>query len=102
MFLFFLFIDFSMPGTFQMVPLKMSILDIEGTKTYFFKVMINNFFLLLLFIEFQARLPNNKYVNVRIRLSGNAEPRDNQVAVESRASGDLDEEITKIFQKIIH
>jgi len=32
------YVDFPMPGTFQMVPLKMSILDIEGTKTYFFKV----------------------------------------------------------------
>ncbi|CAF0729376.1 unnamed protein product [Adineta ricciae] len=72
---------FSMPATFQMVPLRMSVLDIEGTKTYFFK----------------ARVPNNKFVNVRLRLSGHAEPRDNQVAVESRASGGLDEEITKIF-----
>ncbi|CAF0927785.1 unnamed protein product [Adineta steineri] len=72
---------FPIPATFLMVPLKMSILDIEGTKTYFFK----------------ARVPNNKFVNVRIRLSGKAESRDNQVAVESRASGGLDEEITKIF-----
>jgi hypothetical protein len=39
-----------MPATFQMVPLKMSILDIEGTKTYFFKVMIKNISLLELFI----------------------------------------------------
>ncbi|UJR33373.1 hypothetical protein I4U23_020821 [Adineta vaga] len=72
---------FPMPATFQMVPLKMSILDVEGTKTYFFK----------------ARVPNNKFVNVRVRLSGKAESRDNQVSVESRASGGLDEEITKIF-----
>ena len=91
-----------MPCTFQMVPLKMTILDIEGTKTYFFKVKINNFDLLELFIKFQARIPNNKYVNVRIRLSGKVEARDNQGAVESQASGGLDEEITKIFQEIVH
>jgi hypothetical protein len=39
--MFFFSIDFPMPATFQMVPLKMTILDIEGTKTYFFKVIIN-------------------------------------------------------------
>lgn len=37
-----LLVDFSMPATFQMVPLRMSILDIEGTKTYFFKVIFFN------------------------------------------------------------
>ncbi len=36
-----LFIVFPMPGTFQMVPIKMAILNIEGTKTYFFKVIKN-------------------------------------------------------------
>ncbi|CAF0728669.1 unnamed protein product [Rotaria sordida] len=61
---------YPMPATFQMVPLRMSIMDIEGVKTYFFK----------------ARIPNNKFVNVRIRLSGKAESRDNQVLVESRAT----------------
>lgn len=41
--IYFLSVDISMPATFQMIPLKMSILDIEGTKTYFFKVILNNF-----------------------------------------------------------
>ncbi len=36
-------VDFAMPATFQMVPLKMSILDIEGAKTYFFKVIEQSF-----------------------------------------------------------
>lgn len=35
---YFSLIDFSMPGTFQMVPLKVSVLDINGVQTYFFKV----------------------------------------------------------------
>ncbi len=43
-------IDFPMPASFQMVPLKMTVLDIEGTKTYFFKVIINISFLFQLFI----------------------------------------------------
>ncbi|CAF0786354.1 unnamed protein product [Rotaria sp. Silwood1] len=72
---------YPMPATFQMVPLRMSIIDIDGVKTYFFKV----------------RVPNNKFVNVRVRLSGKAESRDNQVAVESRANGNVDENITKMF-----
>lgn len=31
-----------MPCTFKMVPLKMSILDIEGSNTYFFKVRLTD------------------------------------------------------------
>ncbi|CAF2712600.1 unnamed protein product [Rotaria sp. Silwood2] len=72
---------YPMPATFQMVPLRMSIMDIDGVKTYFFK----------------ARVPNNKFVNVRVRLSGKAESRDNQVAVEPRANGDVEENISKMF-----
>lgn len=32
-------LDFSMPGTFQMVPLRMFIVDKDALKTYFFKVI---------------------------------------------------------------
>ncbi len=49
-FCFSLFIDFAMPATFQMVPLKMSILDIEGTKTYFFKVIVKNFVIVIIYL----------------------------------------------------
>jgi len=72
---------YPMPVTFQMVPLKMAIQQTGDTKTYYFK----------------ARVPNNKYVNVRIRQSAQGESREHQVAVEPRASGGLDEEITNAF-----
>jgi hypothetical protein len=39
-----------MPATFQMVPLKMSILDIEGNKTYFFKVIYNYLFISIIYL----------------------------------------------------
>ena len=98
----FLLIDFSMPVTFQMVPLKVSTLDVDGAKTYFFKVnkRTNEDLGLLLTLSFtywQARIPNNKFAHVRLRLSRKGESRDDHVAVESHASGNIDEEITKIF-----
>ncbi len=43
-------VDFPMPATFQMVPLKMSILDIEGNKTYFFKVIYNYLFISIIYL----------------------------------------------------
>jgi len=34
-------LDYSMPCTFKMIPLKMSVTDIEGIQTFFFKVNID-------------------------------------------------------------
>ena len=68
------FIDFSMPATFQMVPLRMSVLDIEGTKTYFFKVIYNLVFRLLSSIffsrlEFQITSLSMFVLDCRVTLS---------------------------------